>query len=166
VPVPSARPYVPAVVSRNFFIVTCEHGGNRIPARYREYFSGQEAFLETHRGYDRGALPIARALASALLAPLYYATVSRLLIDLNRSPRHPKLYSELTKPLPCQVKREIMERHYLPYRTEVESRIAQAVRQGRHVIHISRYRPAIRLEAPGGSQTVQPLAEGAQGAYA
>ncbi|MDQ9170429.1 N-formylglutamate amidohydrolase [Oxalobacteraceae bacterium R-40] len=134
---PSVRPHVPAVVSRDFFIVTCEHGGNRIPARYRNYFSGHGGFLETHRGYDRGALPMARSLASALSAPLFYTTVSRLLIDLNRSPNHPKLYSELTRPLPRQVKQEIMERHYLPYRTEVESRVAQAVKQGRRVIHIS-----------------------------
>jgi predicted N-formylglutamate amidohydrolase len=134
---PSGRPYVFAVVSRGFFIVTCEHGGNRIPARYQNYFSGHADFLETHRGYDKGALSMARALASALSAPLHYSTVSRLLIDLNRSQGHPKLYSELTKPLPPRVKREIMERHYLPYRLEVENRIAEAIMQGRHVIHIS-----------------------------
>ena len=36
------------------FIVTCEHGGNRIPAPYRPLFRGQKALLDSHRGYDPG----------------------------------------------------------------------------------------------------------------
>lgn len=117
--------------------MTCEHGGNRIPARYRPYFSGHEDLLQTHRGYDPGALPMARAFALALSAPLYYSTVSRLLIELNRSPHNVDLYSEITKPLPRPLKSEIAQRYYIPYRTEIENRIAQAIDQGRPVIHLS-----------------------------
>jgi predicted N-formylglutamate amidohydrolase len=124
-------------VSRPYFLVSCEHGGKRVPARYRDYFSGQEELLASHRGYDPGALPMARQLASALSAPIRYATVSRLLIDLNRSPRHPGLYSEISKPLPQKLKQEIRELHYLPYRMDVENRVAQAVSKGKHVVHIS-----------------------------
>src|SRR4030095_1795203 len=32
-------------------VVTCEHGGNRVPPRYRRYFRGLQAALQTHRGY-------------------------------------------------------------------------------------------------------------------
>lgn len=124
-------------MSRAFFIITCEHGGNRIPAPYRPYFSGHEKLLQTHRGYDPGALPMARAFASVLTAPLYYSTVSRLLVELNRSPRHAHLFSEITKPLPPQIRSDIARRYYWPYRTEIENRIAQAVEGGRPVIHIS-----------------------------
>lgn len=124
-------------MSRAFFLLTCEHGGNRVPARYRQYFSGYENLLRSHRGYDPGALSTARAFASALSAPLCYSTVSRLLIELNRSPHHAQLYSEVTKPLPQQIKSEIAHRHYWPYRTEVENRVAQAVEQGRRVVHLS-----------------------------
>lgn len=124
-------------MSPAFFIITCEHGGNRIPATFRPYFSGHESLLQTHRGYDPGALPMARAFSSALSAPLYYSTVSRLLIELNRSPRHAHLYSEITKPLPRPIKSQIALRYYWPYRTEIENRIAQAIERGHHVIHVS-----------------------------
>ena len=33
-------------------VITCEHGGNRIPALYRGLFHGQRRQLESHRGYD------------------------------------------------------------------------------------------------------------------
>ncbi|MGV3743316.1 MAG: N-formylglutamate amidohydrolase [Burkholderiaceae bacterium] len=124
-------------MSGAFFLVTCEHGGNRIPSRYLPCFSGHEELLRTHRGYDIGALAMARSLAATLSAPLHYSTVSRLLIDLNRSPRHPNLYSEISKPLAQAIRQEILARHYLPYRTEVESLLENAIRQGMHVVHIS-----------------------------
>ena len=72
------------------FLITCEHGGNRVPAPYRRLFRGRRALLDSHRGYDPGALVMARALAAAFTAPLVTSTVSRLLIDLNRSTGHPQ----------------------------------------------------------------------------
>ena len=78
-------------------LITCEHGGNRIPPRYRPLFRGFEALLQTHRGFDPGALTMARELAKAFKAPLFVSTVSRLLVDLNRSIGHPRLYSEATR---------------------------------------------------------------------
>ncbi len=35
-------------------VITCEHGGNRVPKLYRELFHGQRRLLESHRGYDPG----------------------------------------------------------------------------------------------------------------
>ena len=119
------------------FLITCEHGGSRVPERYRCLFAGHEELLRTHRGYDPGALALARQLAGALDAPLFLSTVSRLVIDLNRSVGHPRLYSEATRPAPPAVRREILLRHYLPYRARVEDWIAKQVGQGRRVVHIS-----------------------------
>lgn len=119
----------------DYFLVTCEHGGNRIPRRYRRYFAGHEALLQTHRGYDPGALTMARELARQLGAPLFYSTTSRLLIDLNRSPGHPRLYSEATRNADERV--EIFGQYYLPYRCKVESAIEEALARGARVIHIS-----------------------------
>ena len=31
-------------------VITCEHGGNLIPAAYAELFEDLQALLETHRG--------------------------------------------------------------------------------------------------------------------
>ena len=119
------------------FLITCEHGGNRIPSRYRHLFAGLEALLQTHRGYDAGALALARELARALAAPLFVSTTSRLLIDLNRSIGHPRLYSEATRDAPATIRSEILEGYYLPHRDKVEADIAKAVARGRRVIHVA-----------------------------
>ena len=122
---------------RAILLVSCEHGGHRIPARYRALFSGRQALLHSHRGYDAGALQLAQALARALAAPLLFSTVSRLLIDLNRSPHHPRLYSEATRALPPTQRRAIFERYYQPYRNTLRHWIADAVDGGQRVVHLS-----------------------------
>ena len=109
------------------FIITCEHGGNRIPAPYRRLFREQRALLDSHRGYDPGSLVMAKALASAFAAPLVASTVSRLLIDLNRSIGHPQLFSAVTRAAPAQTRAQIVEQYYRPHRTQVERLIGQAV---------------------------------------
>src|SRR6202022_3561915 len=119
------------------FIITCEHGGNRIPAPYRRLFRGQRALLDSHRGYDPGSLVMAKALASACRAPLVASTISRLLIDPNRSIGHPQLFSAATRAAPAQTRAQIVERHYRPYRVQVERLVRQAVAHGHRVIHIS-----------------------------
>jgi predicted N-formylglutamate amidohydrolase len=120
-----------------YFLISCEHGGNRIPLRYRSLFEGYEHLLHSHRGYDSGALSMAKKLAMRLHSPLFVATTSRLLIDLNRSIGHPRLYSEATRHTPAAIRHEILKYHYLPYRTLVEANIADAIRSGLRVIHIS-----------------------------
>lgn len=119
------------------FLITCEHGGNRIPAGYRHLFLGNEALLSSHRGFDAGALTMARCLAGKLAAPLYFSTTSRLLIDLNRSIGHPRLYSDNTCTAPVETRRAIMQRYYLPYRQRVENAIADLIAHEHRVIHLS-----------------------------
>lgn len=118
-------------------LFTCEHGGNRIPAPYRALFDGHAALLKTHRGFDAGALQLARTFAAAFAAPLVSATISRLLVNLNRSPGHPALFSEATRGLPAAQRQAIVARHYLPYRRRVEALVAQRVAAGRRVVHVS-----------------------------
>jgi predicted N-formylglutamate amidohydrolase len=119
------------------FLFTCEHGGNRIPAPWRWWFRGQRALLDSHRGYDPGALVMARALAAAFRAPLVTSTVSRLLVDLNRSAGHPQLFSAATRGLPAKIRSKIVEQHYRPYRAKVERIVSRSVSRGRRVIHVS-----------------------------
>ena len=119
------------------FIITCEHGGNRIPAPYRPLFRGQRAALDSHRGYDLGALVMAKALAGALSAPLVASTTSRLLVDLNRSVGHPQLFSSFTRGMQPETKAQIVDSHYRPYRAQVERLVGRAVSHGNRVIHIS-----------------------------
>jgi len=118
-------------------VVTCEHGGNRVPARYRRLFRGLQGLLQTHAGYDLGALATARELSAAFKAPLVAATVTRLLVDLNRSIGHPRLHGEAIRALSREERERILADHYRPYRMETEARIRQAITRGRRVIHIS-----------------------------
>jgi len=122
---------------RDLLVVTCEHGGNRIPAEYAGLFRGWRGILATHRGFDRGALVMARELAAAFDAPLVASTVSRLLIDLNRSLGNPRVWSDATRILPPARKQRIVRRHYAPYRQRVEGIVSEAVAAGRRVIHLS-----------------------------
>lgn len=119
-------------------LLTCEHGGAQVPARWRPLFRSAAArrALASHRGSDIGALRLARRLSEALHAPLVEATVTRLLIELNRSPGHPRLWSEFTKGLPAGEKQLILGRHYRPHRTGVEAIIAQWIADGARVAHI------------------------------
>jgi len=118
-------------------VVTCEHGGNRIPAAYQPLFADCGALLATHRGYDAGALHMARTLASAFDAPLITSTVSRLLVDLNRSIGHRTLHSDATRHLPHAARERILAQYYRPYRQQVEARVAGAIAAGMRVVHIS-----------------------------
>jgi predicted N-formylglutamate amidohydrolase len=122
---------------RPLLLISCEHGGNHIPPRYRSAFAGAGRVLASHRGYDPGALELARQFARRLEAPLLYATASRLLVELNRSPGHPQLFSAYSRRLPPALRRELMERYYLPYRSALERRVRFGVRSGRRVVHLS-----------------------------
>ena len=134
---PPARASLVAATAIDSFVITCEHGGNRIPASYRALFRGKRALLESHRGYDPGALAVARDLARDFAAPLVASTTSRLLVDLNRSIGHPRLFSEAIRASPAGLRAAIVERHYQPYRAKIEGLVMRSVSRGRRVIHLS-----------------------------
>jgi predicted N-formylglutamate amidohydrolase len=126
-----------ALARTDFILITCEHGGNRIPAPYRPIFSAYRKLLDSHRGYDLGALRLARELARALDAPLVASTVSRLLVDLNRSVGHPQVFSKAMHAISPELREQIVERYYRPHRIKIERYVEQAVAQGRRVIHLA-----------------------------
>jgi predicted N-formylglutamate amidohydrolase len=128
------------------FLITCEHGGNRVPAPYRGLFDGRRALLESHRGYDPGALLMAKELAAAFAAPLVMSTVSRLLVDLNRSIGHRRVFSDATHGVPAGLRARIVERHYRPYREQVENFVSRFTARGRRVVHISSHSFTPELE--------------------
>ena len=118
------------------FVVSCEHGGNRVPAGYRELFRGHEALLETHRGWDPGTAPLARDLGRAFGVEPIIADVTRLLVDLNRSAHHSRVFSELTRALPAEERRALLARHHEPHRARVADAVAAAGRPGSVVVHL------------------------------
>jgi predicted N-formylglutamate amidohydrolase len=121
----------------DYVLITCEHGGNRIPSVYRPLFGGAHAVLNSHRGYDAGALAMAKDLAAALRAPLVSSTVSRLLVDLNRSIGHPRFHFDAVRAAGQDARDTIVERYYRPYRTKAEHHVHHAVARAERVVHVS-----------------------------
>ncbi len=115
-------------------LVTCEHGGNRVPRRERALFARAGRLLASHRGFDAGALDVACRLARAWRAPFVPATTTRLLVDLNRSPHNPAVFSALTRRLPRARREALLARHHRPHWQRV--RAAVAATPGR-VLHLA-----------------------------
>ena len=118
-------------------VLSCEHASNRVPAGLRPFFAREQSVLTTHRGLDIGALSVARSLARALDAPLIAASVTRLVVDLNRSLHHRALWSSFLSALSAEEKRRVLERYYYPYRHAVENMIDERLRGGGRVLHLS-----------------------------
>ncbi len=118
-------------------LLTCEHGGHRVPPEVRFLFAGAREMLESHRGWDPGALWAAKRLSKAWAAPLLCTTVSRLVVDANRSPGHPGLLSQYTKSLPGEEQQRLLDTHYHPHRRAVEEHVAVSVQKGRTVVHVA-----------------------------
>lgn len=110
--------------------LTCEHGGNRVPAPLRSIFRDHSRLLASHRGIDVGALAAARLLAGELEAPLFFAVISRLVVDLNRSLDSGALHYKAVEALPEAKRAEIVREHYLPFRKQVAAHAARAAKRG------------------------------------
>ncbi|MCA8994671.1 MAG: N-formylglutamate amidohydrolase [Planctomycetaceae bacterium] len=118
-------------------VFSCEHGGNEVPAAYRHLFVGADAALASHRGWDPGTLPLARFLAKEFDAPLVSSTVSRLLVELNRSRHHRSLFSDWSKPLSPAEKEQVLIKYYYPYRTQLAELIGKRIAARQRVLHVS-----------------------------
>ena len=118
-------------------LITCEHGGNAVPQEYAPLFADWGDILASHCGYDLGALGTAQALARATGAPLVAATTTRLVVDLNRSVGHPRLFSAVTKGLARADRQAILAAHYQPHRAAVDRLVAEGLGAGRTVLHIA-----------------------------
>lgn len=117
-------------------LLTCEHGGNDVPEEYQHLFEDAHHVLETHRGWDIGILPFAEEMARVLKAPLLSSTVSRLLVELNRSLGHPQLFSEFSGTLPKGARQELLAKYYFPHREMVAQAVERALEFGQ-VFHIT-----------------------------
>lgn len=119
-------------------LVTCEHAGNEVPPEYAHLFQNPDARrdLDSHRGWDPGALGVALRLATRLSAPLLANRVTRLLVEANRSEDSPELFSRYSRPLPADERARVLACHYHPHRREAERLIASWIRCGERVLHL------------------------------
>lgn len=117
-------------------VLTCEHASARVPAALKVRFAGCRAVLASHRGSDLGALPVARRMAAALGAPLFAGRVSRLVVDLNRSPGRRGLFSEFTRTLDSPTRAILLDRYHRPHWEAVEAALRAGMRRRGRVIHL------------------------------
>jgi predicted N-formylglutamate amidohydrolase len=100
-------------------VVTCEHGGNRLP----NWLSAQPAdrpWLESHWGWDLGAVDLSRVLAERSGGIGVFCQTSRLVCDCNRPVDHP-----------CWIRQEV-EGHPLSFNQALDDLERQ---RRRHEIH-------------------------------
>lgn len=124
-------------MSASILLISCEHAAKAVPPDLAPLFAGREDLLDSHRGYDPGALTVARALAAATGAPLFATAVSRLVVDCNRSPGHRGLFSEITRGLPRAAKKALLEAWYRPHREAVAKAVAAGLEAGGTVLHLA-----------------------------
>ncbi|HEX6882146.1 MAG TPA: N-formylglutamate amidohydrolase [Planctomycetota bacterium] len=130
-------------------VLACEHASRRVPRRYARLFRGREALLDSHRGWDPGALELARHVARAFDAPLFRGVVTRLLVDLNRSLQSPTLFSKHALRLEEKERLALLARYWEPYRHAVRHCIESELARGRRVLHFSlhSFTPRLRGDA-------------------
>ena len=133
---------------RRRLLVSCEHGGNRVPPAYAPLFAGAADVLATHRGYDLGALEVARTFGRKLGVTPFTGRTTRLVVDLNRSPRNRNVFSAYTRSLAAEQRAAALATHYWPYRKAVEDSVVQALAAGEKVLHVSAhsFTPELRGE--------------------
>ncbi len=117
-------------------ILSCEHAVATVPDEYTELFAGARHILETHQGYDIGASEVCRHL-EGLAEAAFYGECSRLLIDLNRSLHHPRLFSSFSQHLPRKEKERIVADWYAPFRRDVLQAAERTLARHDEVLHLA-----------------------------
>ena len=126
--------------TKPYLIITCEHAGNVVPDDYKYLFEYQEHVLNSHRGYDVGALNLTMFVTRQIQVPVFIYPFTRLLIEVNRSVENKKLFSEFTNKLPCNEKELLINNYYLPYRNNIQRQLENAAAMltgSNFVLHIS-----------------------------
>ena len=148
-------------------LITCEAGGEKIPAfpTPAEYATSAEyatqAEVTRSRGTVRGidetkatqvlaskkacnvssgdasALYAAHRMSCRLRAPMIQYEYTLQAIDVTRSLRHPKLYSATSRKLSPEHRQHWVDSYYLPYRQAVREQLQQMMQQYSYVVHLS-----------------------------
>jgi predicted N-formylglutamate amidohydrolase len=125
-------------------LVTCEHASRRVPAAFAHSVpSKRRALLGTHQGFDIGAVRIARrvtALVARLGLPLagpVEGSITRLFVDLNRSPHHPRIFGPFGGALERAEREALMLRYYLPHHRDVRAELLRLLSAHSRVLHLA-----------------------------
>jgi predicted N-formylglutamate amidohydrolase len=117
-------------------VLTCEHASNALPSTYKTHFKDYKHRLQTHEGYDIGAFEVFKTLEHFAHFSYYYPW-SRLLIEVNRSLKHPYLFSSISKPFDDNERELLVTEFYKPYRYQIQKEIEKLIGRGELVLHLS-----------------------------
>lgn len=117
-------------------VVSCEHATARVPAAYAQELRVPKSVLASHRGWDPGAIELARELARDLAAPLFAARATRLLVDANRSLDNRACFSKWSERLPEQLRERAVREHWSRHRDAVRDAVQARLGEG-PVLHLS-----------------------------
>lgn len=133
-------------------LLSCEHGGNAVPAPWRAALRGAGSALSSHRGHDLGAAELARALARELGpalagAPLVHRA-TRLLVDVNRSADNPAVFSRWTAELPDAERARLLATLWAPHRARVRAALEAQLARRPWICHVGvhSFTPVLRGE--------------------
>lgn len=131
------------ILRRAHVLVTCEHASNRVPAEL-DGLGLPAAVLEKHVGWDPGAAFVARGLSQAMRVPLHLGSWSRLVVDLNRSPDHPRAIPRhlsgrriRVNELDAKGRAARLARYWQPYRSAVERSVRTRIAKAGACLHLS-----------------------------
>jgi predicted N-formylglutamate amidohydrolase len=121
-------------------VLLCDHASSFIPARYAGLGLCDED-RQRHIGWDIGALALSRLLSQRLDAPLLHATLSRLLLDVNRRPNAHDAIVDVSDGIVIPGNRDLAAEErahrsdwiYRPYHAAIESLIAQRIARSQAV---------------------------------
>jgi predicted N-formylglutamate amidohydrolase len=118
-------------------VVTCEHASRAVPASLRRRLRLVPGRLQSHRGFDPGARALARSLAARLGAPLVLGRVTRLVVDLNRSPHNPAVFSTATRTLGRDAREALLASWHAPHWGVVQALVNEALADASLVVHLA-----------------------------
>jgi len=121
------------------YLVTCEHGSNRIPAEFASVLNAveRETGFVRDDGFDVGAKNVARRFANRLGCPLVEARYSPLLIDCNRSIGHRKLFSGPMRGVAESDRQSLIHNVHFAHRKRVQWAIDSEIRGSGQVVHLA-----------------------------
>ena len=125
------------MLQRYSLVLSCEHGGCELPPGYEPLFQDHQELLHSHRGWDPGALELARTIARTTGAPLYTTTVSRLLVEMNRSRGNPALFSAQSWALDDASREELALDFHDGYWNRVAAEVDALLTRGQTVVHLA-----------------------------
>jgi predicted N-formylglutamate amidohydrolase len=118
-------------------ILTCEHADYQVP---KFIFASQhnlsKEILKSHRGWDQGALALAKAIQPQLFAKLFSFVFTRLLVDANRTVEGPEDLPKFSREFTSQEKQKLVQLHRR-YRSQLYGHVKTEVKKQRPILILS-----------------------------